>query len=573
MVEMAFSSDCDLVLLNGNVVTVDPVFSVRRAVGLRGNRIAAVGTDDEIRGSIGARTEVVDLKGKTVLPGINDSHSHSALWAGTRPPFVLDLSYPNVKSVADILTKVREMAQSLSPGEWVRGTGWDAGYLDECLKDPNFRLSRGLLDSISPENPVALVDFSLHTLWANSRAMELAGIGRDTLSPPGGVIERDPDTGEPTGVFVELTATGLIMGLIPPWTRAQKRQAVSAALDEMNALGITSMTEPALGPGGDGYQGGLLGSECIGAYQDLLDDDRLKVRVNVLYLFGEYGANSLADLQSALPRLGFHSDFGNEKLKIGGVKIFADGIPPNRTAWISAEYVGGGHGSLALPGSTDEERVRELENMIRFAHGSGFQVGVHCIGDLAIEATIAAFAKAEMEDPKWLRHYVMHVDFITAQQAATVARHDFGVNITPTLPWTISDMNVDIVGLEQVKKEWPYRLIADAGCHLAASSDAPCTYPSWLQGIQSALLRESKATGTVYSPEQCLTIEQAIRMYTIGGAWQDRQEHVKGSIEPGKLADVCVLDQDILTADTHEIAGINNVMTIMDGEVVYSSGV
>ncbi len=463
---MAISSDYDLVLLHGNVVTVDPFFSIRSAIGIRGNRIVAVGADDEIKGSIGARTEVVDLKGRTVLPGINDSHAHSALWAGTRPPFVLDLSYPNVRSVADILAKVKEMARSLRPGEWVRGTGWDAGYLDECLKDSRFRMRRELLDSISPDNPVALVDFSLHTLWANSRALELAGIGRDTADPPGGLIERDPDTGEPTGVFVEFPATSLIMGLIPPWTRAQKRQAVSAALDEMNSLGITSMTEPALGPGGDRFQGGLLGSECIGAYQDLLDDDRLKVRVNVLYLFGEYGANSLADLQSALPLLGFHADFGNEKLKIGGIKIFADGTPPNHTAWISREYVGGGHGSLALPGSTDEERVRELEDMIRCAHEFGFQVGVHCVGDLAIGATIAGFVKAETEDPKRLRHYVMHVDFITAEQAATVARHGFGVNITPTLPWTISDMNVDIVGLEQVQREWPYRLIADAGCHL-----------------------------------------------------------------------------------------------------------
>ena len=190
---------------------------------------------------------------------------------------------------------------------------------------------------------------------------------------------------------------------------------------------------------------------------------------------------------------------------------------------------------------------------------------------MAIEATIAAFVKAEMKDPKRLRHYVMHVDFMTSEQASTIARHAFGVNITPTLPWTISDMNVDIVGLEQVEREWPYRLIADAGCHLAASSDAPCTYPSWLQGIQSAVLRKSKATGTVYSPDQCLTIQEAIRMYTIGGAWQDRQEHLKGSIEPGKLADLCILDQDILRVDREEISSIKNVMTVMDGQVVWAA--
>jgi len=294
--------------------------------------------------------------------------------------------------------------------------------------------------------------------------------------------------------------------------------------------------------------------------------------VNVLYLFGDYGANSLADLEETLPRLGFHSGFGNEKLQLGGIKIFADGIPPNRTAWMSEEYLGGGRGHLMLPGATDEERVLELEKMVRFAHGQGFQVGVHCIGDLAIEATLGAFVDAETRDPRGLRHYLMHVDFMTPAQAAMAAEHGFGVNITPTLPWTISDQLVDVVGMERVKREWPYRIVVDAGCHVAASSDAPCTYPSWLQGVQSAVLRETKATGKVFSPDQRLTVEEVLRAYTVGGAWQDRQEHLKGSIEPGKFADLCVLNQDIFSVDAHEIAGIENVMTIMDGEVVYSAG-
>ncbi len=569
---LRLSPGCDLTLVNGNIVTVDARFSTARALAIRGNRIAAVGEDDQIRSMIGHDTEVVDLKGRTVLPGINDSHSHTALWAGTRPPYVLDLAYPNVRSVRDIVEQVRKKAEGLRPGEWVRGAGWDSGYLEECVADPGFRLGRWLLDAVSPDNPVALADFSVHSLWANSAALRLAGIGRDTVGPIGGGIEKDPQTGEPTGMLREFAAADLVMGLIPPLTRAQKREAIAAALDEMSAMGITSMTEPALGPGGDSYQGGLLGSECIGAYQDLLDEGRLNVRVNVLYLLGDYGSCSLADLQAVLPSLGFHSGFGNEKLKIGGIKIFADGIPPNQTAWVSKEYVGGGHGSLVIPGTSDEERSRELERMIGYAHARGFQVGIHSIGDLAIEAVITGFVKAETADPRGLRHYLMHVDFITAEQARIVADHGFGVNITPTLPWTISDMNVDIVGVEQVEKEWPYRLIADAGCHLAASSDAPCTYPSWLQGVQSAVLRETKATGTVYSTGQRLTVEEAIRMYTLGGAWQDCQEDVKGSIEPGKLADLCVLEEDILRVDPHDIIGIKNVMTVMDGEVVFASG-
>jgi len=198
---------------------------------------------------------------------------------------------------------------------------------------------------------------------------------------------------------------------------------------------------------------------------------------------------------------------------------------------------------------------------------------VHCIGDLAIRAAIDGFVQAEAADPRGLRHYVMHVDFIDEGLARTCARNGFGVNITPTLPWTISDMNVGVVGLEQVKREWPYRLIADAGCVLAASSDAPCTYPSWLQGVQSAVLRESKASGTVYSPEQRLTVEEAIRAYTWGGAWQDCREGRKGTLEPGKLADLCVLDQDITSIDPHDIAAVNNVLTVFDGQVVFAHDV
>jgi predicted amidohydrolase YtcJ len=567
------SQHCSLALLNGNVVTVDAGFSLQQAVAVQGNRIVAVGSDDHIKPLIGSKTQVVDLKGNTVLPGINDSHSHTALWAGSRPPLVLDLAYPEVRSVGEIQAAVRKKVESLRPGEWVRGVGWDAGFLEECVRDPAFRLDRRILDQVAPDHPVALTDFSVHTLWANSKALELAGVGRHTPQPAGGVIEREAGSGEPTGIFREFAATNLVMGLIPLFTKAEKRAALATALKEMNALGITSMTDPALGPGGDGYQGGLLGSECIGAYQDLLDAGRLTVRVSVLYLLGEYGSCSLDDLKVMLPGLGFHSGFGNEKLRIAGIKVFADGIPPNRTAWVSQEYVGGGHGSLVLPGETEAERSRELESMIRFAHDHGFQVGVHAIGDLAIEAAIAAFVRAETEIPRGLRHYVMHVDFMTEAQAKTAAAHDLGVNVTPTLPWTISDLLVDIVGEERLRWEWPYRTILDAGCHVAASSDAPCTYPSWLQGVQSAVLRESKATGKVYSPAQRVTVEEALRMYTKGGAWQDRQEHLKGSIEPGKLADLCVLDQNPLKVDPQEISAISNVLTVMDGEVVYGPDV
>ncbi len=562
----------DLVLINGKIVTVDQRFSLAQAVAIKGDRIMAVGQDNEVEPFIGKGTRVVDLQGKSVLPGINDSHTHTALWGGTRPPLALDLAYPTVHSIKDCVEAVAGKVKTLKPGEWVRGIGWDEGFLEECTSDRERHPTRWDLDSVSPDNPVCLGDFSVHSLWINSKALELAGITEKTPVPPGGEIVKDSKTGLVTGIVREFAAQGLVMKVVPHWTRAQKRQAILGAVAELNSLGITSITEGALGSGGTGYQGGLLDAECISVYNDLYNEGALNIRVSILYLFGEYGANSLKDFQQILPQIGIHSGFGNEWLKIGGIKIFADGIPPTKTAWVSEEYVGGGFGSLVLPGATEEERIAELHKMIRYAHDNGFQVGVHVTGDRAAQATIDGFIKAEKEKPKGLRHYFLHSDFVSAEYAKRAADNGIGCSVQPGLPWTVADFMVDIVGEKRVTRQWPYRTLLDAGIHLSAGSDLPCTYPSWLQGIQSAVLRESKATGTVRSPKERITREEAIRMYTWEGAWQDHMEHLKGSIEAGKLADLCILDRDILTVDAHKIGEIRNLATIVGGKIVHNAG-
>ena len=208
--DLKLSPYCDLVLLNGNVVTVDARFSMARGSGhQRRIGIAAVGSDDQIKALIGSATEVVDLKGRTVLPGINDSHSHTALWAGTRPPYVLDLAYPRCRSVKDIVERgAGEGRRSAAPGEWVRGIGWDAGYLEECSPTPVSAFTGRLLDAVSPDNPVALTDFSVHTVWVNSRALELAGMDAIRAGPVGGGIEKDPADGEPTGILAGVRRRG-----------------------------------------------------------------------------------------------------------------------------------------------------------------------------------------------------------------------------------------------------------------------------------------------------------------------------------------------------------------------------
>jgi predicted amidohydrolase YtcJ len=562
----------DLVIMNGRVITVDKNFSIKQAVAVKNGIIMAVGNNQDVKVFTGRDTNILDIKGKLVLPGINDSHTHTALYAGTRPPLTLDVGYPTVKSIKDIQKAVAEKAKTVKPGEWIRGVGWDEGFLEECLKDRSRHPTRWDLDPVSHDHPVCLGDFSVHSLWVNSKALGLAGITEDTPVPPGGEIVKDPSTGEITGVIRELAAQGMVMKVIPPWTKAQKKEAILAAIKELNSLGITSLTEAALGPGGIGYQGGLLDAECISIYNDLCNENKLNARMNILYLFGEYGACSYKDFQQFVPNIGIHSGFGNEWLKIGGIKIFADGTPPNKTAWMSEEYIGGGTGNLVIPGATDKERCDELGKMIRFAHHHGFQVGAHAVGDRAIEACIDSFVKAEEEEPKGLRHYVIHGDFITDKDVQRAAQYHIGFCAQPAIKWTISDYMENLVGEERSARQWPLRILMDAGVHVSGSSDAPVTYPNWKQGVQSAILRESKATGKVSGPEQRITREEAIRMYTIEGAWQDHMEKRKGSIEVGKLADFCILDKDIMTVEPHSIKDIRTLATIVGGHIVYDTG-
>ena len=255
-------------------------------------------------------------------------------------------------------------------------------------------------------------------------------------------------------------------------------------------------------------------------------------------------------------------------LRIAQVKIFADGIPPTKTAWMYEEYAGGGNGQLVLPGKTDDERYNELINMITYAHKQRFQVGIHATGDRSIDACVDGFIKAMHEEP-W--DYTIHSDFTTPECIKRMAKYNIGANVQSGIKWTISDYMYSLVGEGRSTRQWPLRSLIDAGVHVTGSSDAPVTSPNWKQGVETAILRESKATGKVSGPEQRITMEEAIRAYTVNGAWQDHMENIKGSIEVGKLADFCILDEDILTVDVHQIKEIATLMTIVGGKIVYDA--
>ncbi|MCX3290098.1 amidohydrolase [Streptomyces sp. NEAU-H22] len=556
-----------LVLTGGQVLTVDAGFTVAEGVAVRGRDILAVGSDAEMRALAGPGTRIVELGGRTVLPGINDSHLHGAAYGMTKPPFALDVGHPAVRSLADIATAVGRAAGGAPAGEWIIGLGWDAGYLAECLADPGRFPHRRDLDAVAPDHPVCLTDFSSHMVWVNSEALRRCGIDADTPAPPGGVIDHGPD-GRPTGILRE-SAGRLVQAELPAPTTAQRRRAIQGVISELHSRGITSYTEPGLGPGGaDSLFGGLSTDNWI-AYADLAASGELQARVSVLLLPAPMGGcaddvrKGLAELrrpESADPRL----------LRAIGVKIFADGVPPNRTAWMTEPYPDGGHGALCVHGDTPALQVHELREMIRLGHEAGFQLGVHVTGDRAIDLVVDAFLAANSAAPRPdARHYVIHGDFISPSSLAKLAAHGYGVNMNPAIKWTISDLMDEVVGPERSAYQWPVRSALDAGVRVCASSDAPITEPDWRQGVASMMLRESKASGRPSGPEQCVPLADALRAYTSTAAWQDFADGWKGTLEPGRAADLCVLDRPLLDLDPHEITQVRVDLTVFDGRIVF----
>ena len=544
----------DLVMHGGNVITVDGDFSIAEAVAIKGARIVGVGSDMAMKALAGGNTRLLDLKGATVLPGINDAHCHLGGFGLERPPMIVDVAYPAVKSLEDIRKATAAKAADVGPGKWISGWGWDRGFLEELKGRPDAWPTRHDIDSVSPANPVAYTDFSGHVCLANGRALALAGISEGAQDPAGGIIQRD-SSGRPTGVLLE-TAAALVRRLMPPPTDAERRAGILNAMAELNSLGITCVTEPGLS------------ADQIRMYTDLHNQGKLTLRINCMIM----GGTSLEALKGILRNTGTSTGFGNEWLRIAGLKLLADGIPPSKTAFMYEDYIGGGNGKLLFDGDTDEARYDMLMSMIKYANALGFQIGIHVTGDRGIDACVDGYVAALAEHAWDARHYTIHTDYVTRDCIERMARHNIGANVQSAIKWTIGNLMTGITGEKRAAYHWPLRSLFDGGVRVTNSSDASVTYPDWRQGVESAVLRKDKATGRVIGADQCITVEEAIRAYTVNGAWQDHQERVRGSIEPGKLADLTVIGEDILTVDPNRIHAIPILCTIVGGGTVYEKG-
>jgi len=546
----------DLILFNAHVATMDATDSIAQAVALRGDKIAAVGSEEAIRQLAGPETEFIDVGGNTITPGFIDTHNHFA-WGALDESSPLNIEYPAVTSIDDIREQVRLAADDLATGEWIIGSRWDAGKLTE-----NRDMTAADLDEVSPDNPVWLLHTSAHYGIANTTALELAGIDADTPDPDGGVIVRD-DQGNPTGILTD-QAMALVADITPDVSAEDFVTAVTERVGFLNAEGITTIKDPEID------------QRHWDAYKTISENGDLSVRVFTLWRVPDTMNEARELLQHIKPMKNTGSDAVD--LISGGVKIYIDGSGTARTAWMYSDWnenftdIDEGNTGLTYL-ETDL-----LFEQIRLFHDAGVHIGTHAIGDRAIDFTLDSYARILAEKPtEGLRHSIIHSNLPTEHAMDLMVElqrdHDAGYpEIQPAFLWWIGDAYAGNFGPERSRHVLPLRTFSKRGIRWAGSSDfnvspyAP-RYALWAASAREPML------GTYgenpWGTDESISVHDTLRAYTINAAHQVFLEHKIGSIEAGKLADIVVWDRDLYSIPVDELKEVKPVLTLLNGEVVY----
>ncbi|MFQ6126550.1 MAG: amidohydrolase [Candidatus Heimdallarchaeota archaeon] len=526
-----------LCLVNGNIITMDPTNPKAEAVGTYGGKIIGVGSQEEMKALCDESTKVIDLSGKTVLPGFIDCHVHLP----SSGALLSQLNLKGAKSIEEIKEKVRLEVEKKTLGAWIVGRGWD----NTILAEKRFP-TRWDLDTAAPNNPVLLVRICTHIILVNSKALELVNITKHTESPPGGQIDKDPETNEPAGILRE-AATSLVRSKVT-FSDEEYLSNLRAAFELAVSKGITSIHSlPELDQ---------VVAPQWKALQTLLMRNELPIRIYFLI-----PAAYLSDLVE----LGISTGLGNSKLKIGAIKMLLDGGLGGRTAALSKPYSddSANRGILVYA----EEQVHEIAKK---AHNADFQLAIHCIGDkatiIALNTIEAALKEKEKIDH---RHRIEHASVLNKELIQRMRKLGMIASVQP--PFIFSDTWIcKRVGEERAKLTYPFQTMLDEGIKMVASSDSPTETMDPLFGIQIAVTRGT-AKGGSFIPKERISVEQALRMYTLDAAYASFEEQTKGSIEPGKFADLVVLSDDPFQVPTHEISDIAVKMTIVGGKIVYST--
>lgn len=532
----------DAIYINGNIYTVEAGQPKASALATVGQKLVYVGSNEGAKEYVGAKTKIVDLKGKTVLPGLIEGHMHYT----REGAFLLQVNAFWLPK-DEILAKVKAEADRLPPGTWIVGSGWN----QEVWPDRQFP-NKAELDAVAPNHPVSLTRTDGHALWVNSKALEMAGIDRSTPVPDGGIIENDAN-GELTGLLFE-NAMALVRSKITPLSTERVKEAILKAQAELFSYGLTS----ALSAGNLTMNS----VEDINIIKSLYQDGQLKIRI-----YAMINAEHAAPYYKSGPDIG---QFDN-RLTVRAVKFYADGALGSRTALMLDDY-------------TDRDDWKGVERTsrdklltgFREASKAGFQLANHAIGDGGVRNTIDLFEQIMKEQNVSANHRwrIEHFQITTASDLERMAK----LKIIPVMQavHATSDKNMaeNRIGSERIKYAYAWRKVLNAGMTIVNGSDAPIELVNPYHGLYASVTRmdrDGNPPGGWY-PEEKMTREEALKSFTIWAAYGQFEENLKGSLKPGKLADFVVIDRDYMTCPDSEIKDIGALMTVVGGEIVYRSG-
>lgn len=523
--------------INGKIYTVNEKQPFAQAVVTEGNKIIFVGNNDEAKKLITSNTEVIDLKEKFMMPGFIDNHVHFI----TGGHYLLGIDLRSAQSPAEFKRILNDYAKKY-PGKWITGGYWNHENWE--IKDLP---TKEMVDEAVYDQPVFVERLDGHMGVANSLALKMAGITKETQNPEGGLILKDPKTGEPTGVLKD-NAMNLIYRIIPEPSEDENYQALLAALNEAKKLGITSVHD-------------ITYSDALKAFERAKSEGKLTCRIYTRWPIGDY---------KSLVEKNIKAGTGDELIKMGSLKAFADGSLGSSTAWFFEKY-NQDTTTFGLP--MDIVTDGSIEKWCSDADKNGLQLSVHAIGDRANSYMLDIFEKIVRTNPQWDRRFrIEHAQHVRFQDISRFAQ--LGV-IASVQPYHCIDDGVwaeKRIGPERIKYTYPFKSFLEAGVKLCFGTDWYVAPLNPMLGLYAAVTRrtldEKNPDGWI--PEQKISIEDAIKCYTINSAYAAFEENIKGSIETGKLADMIVLSDDLLSIDPINIKDVEVLMTIFDGKIIYT---
>ena len=532
----------DVLMINAKVHLLDNCRTTAEALACLNGRIVAVGSSKELRSLAGPDTEILDLNGRTVFPGFIDAHEHLSWFA--EEPLKVDVSSNRVQNRGDLVRLVQAEAGRLGPGEWVHGVLYDD------TKVEGGPLTRDELDRAAPQNPVIIVHVSCHWAVVNSAALTAGGLTDESPDPKGGELGREPNSGRLTGRLTEMAmfnfafeSLAIAPTVVPPFARELRRTALKKAAGILNAAGVCGVGDALTGP------------SYVTTYHDLHAAGELSLRVNMIipHIF-----------LTKLEQVGLLGPWGNEWVRCAGIKVIIDGAIAGRTAALSDGYANDStnHGVLLI------QNQDELNDIVGRIHRAGYQACVHANGDIAIEMALQAIERAQTESPRaGSRHRIEHCTMINDCLLAWMAR--LGVIALPfgSYLWQHGEKLRPFYG-KRADRMFAHGSFLRAGVKVAGSSDHPAGLYPPLLGIQSMVTRRT-ASGEVIGADEKIALLEAVRMYTEYAAYASGEEHVKGRLVPGMMADMVVLEEDPWDCSPEDISAINIRRTIVGGRTVF----